>query len=312
MTNSFVLPYVNPDTDGVCSAIALAFFLKKSRGETAIPIYWGKLDKETEYVLQQSRAEIYPAPNEFEPNSKFYIVDTHQGNQLPANLPFASVVEIIDHHPTGNPDLFPNAQIINEVIGAAATIIAEKFQDNNIVPDSVIATLLISAIISNTLDLKAPTTAQRDIDAVKWLKTLIAMDADYVEKMLSARSSIGEISTSDILKKDYKEFDFSGFKVGISQLETIAMDDFLKRSDILSDIEKIFKEKQLDHFILNCADIRMQRGALMAFPKLTQGIVEKIVPDAIFDDNIAYTERILLRKSDLIPQLKEYFSTVVS
>ena len=220
MSNSYVLPYVNPDTDGVCSAIALAFFLKKSRGEAATPIYWGKLDSETDFVLQQSGSVIHLAPRELEPNSRYYIVDTHQSNQLPSNLPFASVVEIIDHHPTGDSDLFPNAQITNEAIGAAATIIAEKFRGNNIDPGQVIAQLLFSAIISNTLDLKAPTTTQRDIDAIKWLGTLITLDSDYKNRMFSARSSIGDVTTTDILIGDYKEFDFSGHLVGIGVMET--------------------------------------------------------------------------------------------
>lgn len=46
-----IFGHKNPDTDSICSAIALAR-LKELKGENATPCRLGNLNKETEFVLK--------------------------------------------------------------------------------------------------------------------------------------------------------------------------------------------------------------------------------------------------------------------
>lgn len=309
MSHIYVLPYVNPDTDGVCSAIAYANWRKFVKKEDALPIVFGKPDRETLFVLKQLNIGIPPMLDVLDASNRYVIVDTHQKNQLPDNFPYSSVEEILDHHPIGDDNIFPNAKIHNEQIGAVATYIAELYQQNIQQIDEQIAFLLYAAIISNTLDFNAPTTNIRDRSMAEWLLRIIELPPNFVDQMFAARSDISDLSTVEILYKDYKEFEFSGSKVGMSQLETTDLPSLISRNDICDAIERIVREKNLNHFVFNCADVRYQKGALVAVSPQTKAIISKIIPGAKFLGNIAHFDRILLRKSDLIPQFKEYFSS---
>lgn len=310
MKKHFVFGYVNPDTDGVASSIGYAEYLQKVRNVEATPIVLGETNSETNYALSVASLPVPSKVLSFSKEDILYVVDTHQVNQLPGDMPFESVVEIFDHHPTGNPDVFSNAKIINEKIGAVATLIAEKFLEAKITPSKETALVLYAAIISNTLDFKAPTTTQRDRDASRWLETICSPADDFKTKMFEARSDITSKSTKDVLLSDYKEFNFSGTAVGIPQLETTALDAFLKREDLLASLDQIAVEKNLNYVFFNGADIINQSGVLVSTNTKMQKILELVVPGAQFKGELAHINRILLRKSDLIPQLTEYFKNL--
>src|SRR3972149_5302242 len=123
--DSFVLAYVNPDTDGVCSSIGYSYLKRLTAGEHFLPVIFGSLNSETHFVLNYFEVEPPLSNPEISMDSKIAIVDTHHVGQLPSSLPLQNVIEILDHHPAGNPAAFPNAMIQNENLGAVATIIAE-------------------------------------------------------------------------------------------------------------------------------------------------------------------------------------------
>lgn len=312
MKKTYVIPYVNPDTDGVCSAISYAYYLNKVKGIDAEPMVFGEIDSESRFVLSYLSKTLSPSSSlVVNPDNNYILVDTHQVNQLPSGFPLQSVVEILDHHPTGDAVAFVNAKIFNEQIGAAATLIVERIKaaNLNLEADADIAQLLFAAIISNTLEFKAPTSTDRDRDAVNWLKQFFSLSAEFVDLMFKARSDIGGKNTTEVILSDFKEFDFSGTKVGMGQIETTHLDSFMQRQDIGQSLDLIRKKKGLDHILLNGADIRTQTGALISPSQNTRSILEHIVPGAKFINDVAYMDRILLRKSDLIPQLKEYFAS---
>lgn len=306
MGNYYVFGYINPDTDGVCSAITYADYLRKSQSVPATAVILGEMKPETKFVLRQVGIERPPSISHFQSTDKLYIVDTHQLNQLPTDLPLASVVEILDHHPSGNPEAFSNAVIVNEKVGAVATLIAEKYKNARITPDEKIAALLYSAIVSNTLDFKAPSTTDRDRTASDWTLAFANFPDNYVDMMFQARSDLEAKSTLEILMSDYKEFDFSGVKVGISQIETTDLETFLAREDLALVLQSIQRQKRQAHILFNGVDIRRQVCVLVTPEARTCRVLEAAV-GASFSGYIAHFNRILLRKSDITPQLTEYF-----
>lgn len=302
----YVIPYVNPDTDGVCSAIAYAEYLTKRSGSLVQPIVFGLLDAETEFVLKHTRTKTPSDVSEFQPTDRICLVDTHQVRQLPPNLPLDAVTEILDHHPVGDPEAFPNATITNEPIGSVATLVAEKHQKAGIIPDPRISSLLYSAIVSNTLNFQAPTTTDRDVASAEWALQLADLPSTYVDLMFAARSDLGARTTLEILESDYKEFDFAEVRFGMTQLETMDLDSFLCRKDLVTCLDTLAKENELDHILFNGVDIGKRVSVLVASKEETREMLNAAI-GAEFVGSMAHFDRVLLRKSDLIPQCKAYF-----
>jgi len=303
MSNNYVFAYINPDTDGVCSAIAYSYLKRATTGEKYLPVVFGSLNKETLFVLNYFNVALPIINPELPEVCKIVIVDTHHINQLPANIPLHNVTEILDHHPAGNPESFPNARIQNETVGAVATLIAEKIKANSLNPDSTIAGILIAAIISNTIDFSAPSTSSRDRDAAKWLSKFTQIDSAFVQQLFNSRTEETNKPTRDILLADYKEFMIGNMMFGVSQVETVNLRGITERSDLLLSLEEIRIEKNLDHIVLNGIDLVRKISVLVCPHSTTQKILHVAI-GANFRNGFAEFERILLRKTDLIPKLQ--------
>ena len=124
MNNNYVMSYINPDTDGIACTIAMAKLLSL-KNENWIPVVFGSIGRETLFVLNSLEISIPSTDILLDEVEKIVLVDTHHKSQLPIDFPYDKVVSIIDHHPNGDEDLFPIADILNQKIGAAASLVAE-------------------------------------------------------------------------------------------------------------------------------------------------------------------------------------------
>lgn len=307
ISKCYVFAYVNPDTDGVCSSISYSYLKHATTGEEYLPVVFGSLNSETLFVLDYFDVAIPIINPEILPDSKIVIVDTHHVNQLPANIPLRNVVEVLDHHPAGNPAAFPNAIIQNENVGAVATLVAEKIKANSLEPDSKIAGLLIAAIISNTLNFSAPSTSERDKEALDWLKEFTHVDSAFAQELFNSRAETEQKSTRDVLLADYKEFSIGNLRFGISQIESMSLQSIITRADLLTTLLGIKTERNIDHVFLNGIDLIRKASVIVSPESKTQEILSHAIK-ANFRDGFAQFDRILLRKTDLIPQLQALLS----
>lgn len=306
MKDIIVTSYKNPDLDGIASMIALADYLKRTLNVVVSPVVFGVLDLETLYVLNLFGIDRPLLVNECPPTDTIYLVDTHHLKQIQDTIAPKNVVQIYDHHPSGDPDAFPRARIINEQIGAVATMIAELFQSGNVPMQEKISALLYSGIISNTLNFTAPTTTDRDRNVAQWLYNQSKIPEDLAMQMFAARSNYSGKTTYELLAADYKEFDFSGVSVGISQIEGVNIKYLLSRPELCTEIARIRSEKGANHCFLSLIDILEKKTYLVSDQQETRQIISEAI-GAEFSKELAQIGRILLRKSDLIPLLKVYF-----
>lgn len=301
-----VTSYINPDTDGVCSAVAYAHLNNSIRRVHCVPVFFGMLAQETLFVLDHFKISRPKLVSKIPSSVAIIIVDTHNISQIPKYLPLRRVVEILDHHFEGNLKDFPNAKTEVEKVGAVATLVAERMICNNFEPQKGIAGILVAAIISNTLNFLAPSTDVRDKRATDWLLKHVTLEKDFVEKMFEARSDIADKTTEEILKSDYKEFIIEKKKIGISQFETTNLAMLFNRRDIRRCINKIKLEKQLSFFIFNGVDILHQNSIIAAGDPESKKLVQLLF-DSEFEDCKMEIPRILLRKTDFIPKLMSHF-----
>ena len=160
--------YVSPDLDGVAGAVAYGEFLQKAGKDVVVGII-GELNDEAGYIFDRfgfSHPKTVPDADGYD---EVILVDASELSGLEGKIPAEKVIEIIDHRTINDADKFPNAKAQIELVGAAATLVAEKFIQNKADISKESATLLYGAIVSNTLNFKGSVTTERDRVAAVWL-----------------------------------------------------------------------------------------------------------------------------------------------
>jgi manganese-dependent inorganic pyrophosphatase len=296
---------VNPDTDGVCSAIGYEYLALVTTRKEYLPIVFGTLNRETALVLRYFQEKDPIVRTAIPPDSSIVLVDTHHVDQLPPNIPFHNVLEIMDHHPGGNPEAFPNAVIQNENVGAVATLITERIQEAAFIPPPKICGLLAAAIISNTLNFSAPSTCERDNIAFRWLQKQVTIDDKFIHEMFKARSDVAHETTLHVLTSDLKVFTISHVKIAIAQLETVDLMNFIARHDMLEALSELKHKLGVHHCIFNGVDIIKRASVVATTSDETKTLLTKAL-GAKFTGYSAEFSRILLRKTDFIPALEKF------
>ena len=101
---------------------------------------------------------------------------------------------------------------------------------------------MLSAILSDTLIFKSPTTTEEDIFAATKLAKIAKVNIDdYGYQMFKAASSIKGISVNDLINQDFKTYSVGNHMLGISQVMTMDfneieanMDEYIEKLDELS------------------------------------------------------------------------------
>ncbi|MDP1826805.1 MAG: manganese-dependent inorganic pyrophosphatase [Archangium sp.] len=217
----YVIGHRSPDTDSVCSAIAYAA-LKQQLGEQNVrPARAGELNAETRFVLRHFEV---PAPELLVDAAgvNLILVDHNEVGQALPHLEQANILEIWEHHRLGDLRL-PRPIVFHcEPVGATATLISELHFVRGVVPARAMAGLMLSAILSDTLGFRSPTTTTRDRDAVARLAPLAGIErpAAFGEELLRVKLEAAERkSPAQLVGDDFKEFVMGGRRVGISQVE---------------------------------------------------------------------------------------------
>src|SRR3989344_8817428 len=99
MKSTLVTSYVNPDLDGIASAIAYGEFLQK-RGKNAVVGVIGEPQDEAKYIFTRFG---FAYPNMISNTDAFdevILVDASDLNGLKGKIDHKKVIEIIDHRKT--------------------------------------------------------------------------------------------------------------------------------------------------------------------------------------------------------------------
>ena len=291
-----VFGHKNPDTDSICSSISLSY-LKNQLGIEAKPYALGEVRKEAQFVLDYFKVD---APEVLTTSIKgldVVLVDHNEYAQSHDELKEANLVEIVDHHKIGGitTDVPINFRVMP--VGCSCTVIYNMFKENNIEIPYNIAGLLLSAILSDTLLFKSPTTTQTDIDACEALNKIVNVDMEsYAMEMFKAGTSLDEFSIEEIVNMDFKEFEMSGKRVGIGQVFTLDIDSiFAKKDDFLAYINST----DYDMLVLAITDI-IKEGSYLIYKA-----EDKVISQA-FNVNAeqgVFAAGVVSRKKQLVPNL---------
>lgn len=299
-----VTSYLNADLDGVSSAYAYAEYLRKT-GEEAEAAIFGDMHVEARYVVNLIEAEVKEIDDFQEKFDRVVLVDDSRLGGLPKQINPEEVTEIIDHREIDELKEFPNAEIQIEKVGAAATLIAERFRSNNIPISDNAAVLLYGGIASNTMNFQANVTTERDRDMARWLEEQTEIPENMVREMFMEKSQI-EGDLKEVLLGDWKEVGMKGKTIGIAQLEIVDIEQFVRKNktEIEDALNEINSEKDLDYIYLTMADLEQGYNILISTDEDTKRVLSKAL-DIEFSGINARKQDMLLRK-EINPRLEEY------
>ena len=173
---------------------------------------------------------------------KVILVDHNSLEQSAIGIEEAEITEIIDHHNLGAIGTNVPINFRSMPVGCTCTIIYNMFVEKKISIPRHIAGLMLSAILSDTLIFKSPTTTEEDIFAASKLAKLAKVNIDeYGYLMFKAASSIKGMSVNDLINQDFKSYSVGNNTLGISQVMTMDfneieehIDDYIMKLDELS------------------------------------------------------------------------------
>ena len=232
------------------------------------------------------------------------MVDHNSPAESVENLENATISKVVDHHKLALSTSYP-LYYRAEAVGCTETVLYKLYKENNIEIDEKIAGLMLSAIISDTLLLKSPTTTEEDKKAVSELAVIAGLDAEvYGLEMLKAGTDLSSFSIDEILHLDAKQIDFKSVKSIVNQVNTASIEEVMKmKSDLEARMNEIISEENLDLFMLLITDIVNSNSQVIALGK-NANLVEKAYGVKL-ENNTALLEGVVSRKKQVVPVMTE-------
>jgi manganese-dependent inorganic pyrophosphatase len=185
------------------------------------------------------------------------LVDHAEVGQSVKGVERAQVVEILDHHHIGDIETTTPIPATFDPVGSTATLIVERFKAAGLEPERSTATMLLAAVLSDTVVLNSPTTTERDHEVVKYLEELLDLDArEFGMEMFEASSDVSGLSAEEIVGRDAKEYATnSGEKMSISQVETVGIGLLERKVELLDALEELREKNDYLFSALMITDI---------------------------------------------------------
>lgn len=296
--------YVNPDLDGVASAVAYAEFLQKT-GKDAVAGIVGELHDEAKYIFERfaiAYPQIIKNADDFD---EVILVDASDLNGLEGKIDPRKVIEIIDHRKVNETDKFPNAKAQIELVGASATLVAEKFIQDNVDISKGSAIFIFGAIVSNTLNFKGSVTTERDRRMAGWVNQVAKLSDNFWKELFIAKSDLSGGKLAKRIEDNFAWFTLNNKRVGIAQIEMIGARNLLdERSDeIIQVLERMKKEMKLDFVFQNTIELEEGKNFFVTQDAGTRKLLEEVL-DIKFIGAIAERDNLIMRKQ-IVPLLKE-------
>jgi manganese-dependent inorganic pyrophosphatase len=185
------------------------------------------------------------------------LVDHAEQAQSVAGVEQAEIVEILDHHHIGSIETRVPVTATFDPVGSTATLVVERFRLNGMEPSRSTATMLLGAVLSDTVILNSATTTERDRAVVEYLERVLVVDASEIgREMFEATSDVSELSAEQIVTRDAKQYQVSsGNTICIAQIEVVG-DALLERKDeLLEAMRKVRESRDLELYALMVTDV---------------------------------------------------------
>lgn len=257
-------------------------------------VYQGMLDRGSLMILEKPQV---------------ILIDHNEESQAVEGIEQAHILEIVDHHRLGG--LTTNAPIFirHDPVGSSATIISNMIWHRGVNMPKEIAGLLLSAIISDTLCFRSPTSTPTDYENGKKLAEIAEIQdlESFAMQLLKHGSALSNFSNDEIVRNDLKEFVLGESKISVSQINVLDRAAALKRTDeLLLSLTKLRERQGFDFCALMMTDIVNKATDLLFSGDDIEPFVEAF-GDSV-TANMFYLPGVMSRKKQIIPPLADALS----
>ncbi len=301
-----IFGHKGPDTDATCSALIWEWYLTEAQGKEAQAFVQDPPNSEARFVLERWGREVPATLGALEAGDEVVIVDTNNPAELPDNIGAASIAEIIDHHMlAGGLATAAPLKLTIRPVAATATVMHWLIgRDLAGAPDWVKG-LMLSCILSDTLEFRSPTTTPQDRKIAAELAADLGLDISaYAAEMFAAKSDVSAFSDAELLRADSKVFEIGGRKLRVSVLETTAPAVVLERkAGLMAAMPQVAAEDGVDEVLLFIVDILNEEATLLLPNDAVKEIAARSFGADTAGDSVVLPG-IMSRKKQIVPALK--------
>lgn len=305
----YIVGHISPDLDAISSAVEYAEFLAKLgryKETQIIPTIPGKPNHETETIFKKFDVAMPQLLDNIDvtPEDAFILVDHNEQSQRHPKVKTDQIIEVVDHHKI-NVSFITPVRIDVKPLGSTSTVVYDHFEMYGLKPSKQVASLILAAIISDTLGLKSPTTTGTDMDFSDKIAKEFNLNYDeLLFEIFKAKSDISGLSAYQLVNKDVKVYDFSDKKVFIGLIETVEPEKILNEpSEIVKALEQVKTEQKVDQAYLFVTDILKLNSHAIYATDAEKCVLEKAFT-GIGHSHVINVGPKVSRKKDLAPAIE--------
>ena len=236
------------------------------------------------------------------PPFRMILVDHNETAQGIPGLEEIPVIEVVDHHRIG---MMPTAQPIKftgDIVGSTCTLVAMMYRASGESLTPECAGILLGGVVSDTLNLRSPTTAPLDHRMCEWLEKISGVKgADLMADLMKLDSPLISKSAEEVINGDRKNYEDNHFRFAVAQVEENNLELLHQRlPELERAVSEAVRQDSLDFFAVLVTDpVRGNSELLMeGLPAVLKRMPYSRTPDGIF-----LLPGVLSRKKQLLPQL---------
>ncbi|XIF19777.1 MAG: manganese-dependent inorganic pyrophosphatase [Acetilactobacillus jinshanensis] len=302
-----VFGHRNPDTDAIDSAIAYSYLMNKL-GYNTEAVAQGHPNDETNWVLKYFNHKAPRVITHASPEvKKVMLVDHNEPQQTVPDIKKVTVTHVVDHHRISNFNTLAPMYYTLRPWGCTSTILTVMFHHHHVEIPKQLAGLMMSAIISDTLLLKSPTTTKYDVKAIKELSKISGVDyKTYGVKELKAGTNVAGKSAKHLIDNDAKSYVMGGKHVRIDQINVVDLKDVMNReSEIKKAMKAEAKANGYDLFLVMVTNVLNTNSTLIAIGDLS--VVDTAFGKKLGPDGSVNLPGVVSRKKQVVPPLNKAF-----
>lgn len=302
---TLVFGHKSPDTDSTGSPIIWAWYLNEVKGIPAEAMLLGETNTEAAFVLMRWAVDMPRIIEDVAPGQPCIVVDTNNPAELPAGIHAADLRQIIDHHKlAGGLETKGPIDITMRPVACTATILYDLMGDDTAKMPDHIRALMLSCILSDTLEFRSPTTTQHDRDVATDLAHELGVSIpDYAAEMFAAKSDVSAHTDAELLRMDSKAYDVGGKSFRVSVLETTSPEVVLERKPgLMAAMDEVAREDGVDQVLLFVIDILNEEATLLVPNDLVRDLAETSFAARAEGDTLLLPG-VVSRKKQIVPNL---------
>ncbi len=302
---TLVFGHKAPDTDSTGSPLIWAWYLSHT-GTPAEARLLGQPNTEAAFVAERWGFDLPEIISDVAEDQAVVIVDTNNPAELPASINKADLRAIIDHHKlVGGLETKGPIDITIRPLACTATIMHDLMGDHLGHAPEGIKGLMLSCILSDTLEFRSPTTTPHDKAVAEALASDLGVSIpDFAAEMFAAKSDVSAFSEAELLQMDSKEYTVDGTDLRVSVLETTSPATVLSRKDaLMAAMPGVAQEDGAQEVMLFIIDILNEEATLLVPNDRVKQIAEASFGCTVTGDTVVLPG-IMSRKKQIIPALK--------